>query len=335
MKATAMAPTIHDIAKTAGVGVGTVSRVLNDSPKVSNSTRALVLRVIEEQGYRPKSAAKVLRTRRTHVIGFITDEIATTPYAVNVIRGAQDAAHAQGKVLLLVNTNGNAAVLMQAIETLLERQVEGIIYAAMYHQPVTLPSNIREINTVLVDCYTEARDLPSVVPDEVQGGYDAVSRLIRQGHCRIGFANAAVDIPASRGRLQGYCQALADHQIPFDPDLVCRQDGEADAGYDLTLALMERPVPPTAIFYFNDRMAMGGYDALRKLGKRIPVDVAVMGFDNQEIIAANLHPPLSTMELPHYVMGQWAVTQLLTAADPSVAPVQVKLHCPYIERASV
>ncbi|MEZ4679110.1 MAG: LacI family DNA-binding transcriptional regulator [Caldilineaceae bacterium] len=330
-----MAPTIHDIAQKAGVGVGTVSRVLNDSPKVSAATRDLVLRVIAEHGYRPKSAAKILRTSRTNVIGFITDEIATTPYAGNVIRGAQEAARAQGKLLLLVNTGGAAEVLAQAIETLLERQVEGIIYAAMFHQPVTLPANIREVATVLVDCYTAARDLPSVVPDEVTGGYEAVSALIRKGHRRIGFVNAAVDIPASRGRRQGYCQALADHHLPFDPTLVLCQDGEAGAGYDLTLALMAHPDPPTALFYFNDRMAMGGYDALRKLGKRIPDDVGVVSFDNQELIAANLHPPIHH-GTSHYAMGQWAIEQLLNATGrTSVAPVQVKLHCPYIERASV
>jgi LacI family transcriptional regulator len=310
--------------------------VLNDSPKVSAATRDLVLRVIAEQGYRPKSAAQILRTSQTHVIGFVTDEIATTPFAGNVIRGAQDAARAQGKLILLVNTDGDAEVLTKAIDALLERQVEGIIYATMFHQPVTLPPNVKEIPTVLVDCYTVERDLPSVVPDEVQGGYDAISVLLRKGHRRIGFANAAVDIPASRGRLVGYQRALADHNIPFDPALVLRKDGEANAGYDLTLALLQLADPPTALFYFNDRMAMGGYDALRKLGKRIPEDVAIVSFDNQELIAANLHPPLSSMELPHYAMGQWAVAQLLNGpADKSVAPVQAKLHCPYIGRASV
>ena len=328
--------TIHDIAKQAGVGVGTVSRVLNDSPQVSETTRAHVLRIMAEQGYRPQSAAQILRTSQSHVIGFITDEIATTPFAGNVIRGAQDAAWQQNKLLLLVNTNGNRALLETAVETMLERQVEGIIYAAMFHQPVSLPANIHEAPTVLVDCYSEERDLPSIVPDEVQAGYEATLTLLRHGHRRIGLANAAVKIPASLGREEGYRQALAEYGIGFDPALVGHADGEADAGYALTSTLMRLPEPPTAIFYFNDRMAMGGYDALRKLGKRIPDDVAIMGFDNQELIAANLHPPLSTMQLPHYLMGQWAVNYLLDGfANQSVAPVQIKLHCPYIERASL
>lgn len=328
--------TIHDIAKQAGVGVGTVSRVLNDSPNVSPTTRDHVLQVIAEHGYRPKSAAKILRTSQTHVIGFVTDEIATTPFAGNIVRGAQDAAWEQGKLLFLVNTNRKSDLLATAIETMLERQVEGIIYATMFHQPVTLPKNIYEAPAVLVDCFTEDRRLPSVVPDEVQAGYVATTLLLAKGHRRIGLINLTNEIPAQVGRQQGYRQALADQAIAYDDALVCYRYGEAEAGYDATLELMRLPTPPTALFCFNDRMAMGTYDALRKLGKKIPQDVAVMGFDNQEVLAANLRPALSTMELPHYAMGQWAVNYLLEHGNqPSLPPVQTKLHCPYIQRSSI
>ncbi|MEZ4735857.1 MAG: LacI family DNA-binding transcriptional regulator [Caldilineaceae bacterium] len=328
--------TIHDIARQAGVGVGTVSRVLNDSPNVSPDTRAHVLQIIAEQGYRPKSAAKVLRTSRTHVIGFVTDEIATTPFAFDVVRGAQDAAWAQGKLLLLINTNHNPDLLETAIETMLERQVEGILYAAMSHQPVTLPQNVYEVPTVLVDCFSTDGRLPSVVPDEVQAGYAATTHLLAKGHRRIGLINLTVEIPAQVGRQQGYRQALIEHGIGYDETLVAYRYGEAEAGYDGALTLMQLPDPPTALFCFNDRMAMGAYDALRKLGKRIPQEVAVMGFDNQAVIAANLHPGLSTMQLPHYAMGQWAVNYLLDhGGKPSLTPVQTKLPCPFIQRASI
>ncbi|MEZ4865479.1 MAG: LacI family DNA-binding transcriptional regulator [Caldilineaceae bacterium] len=328
--------TIHDIARHAGVGVGTVSRVLNGSPNVSEATRDHVLEVIAKHGYRPKSAAQILRTSQTNVIGFITDEIATTPFAGNVIRGAQDAAWEHNKLLFLVNTNRNPDLLTAAIEVMLDRQVEGLIYAAMFHQPVTLPENIYQLPAVLVDCYSEDGRLPSVTPDEVQGGYDATTHLLAKGHRRIGLINLTEDIPAKVGRHAGYQQALSDHGIGYDATLVCERYGEADAGYDGTLALMQLPDPPTALFCFNDRMAMGAYNALRKVGKTIPTDIAVMGFDNQEVIAANLHPSLSTMELPHYKMGQWAVNYLMTHTNqPNLPPVQTKLHCPYIHRDSI
>jgi len=102
------------------------------------------------------------------------------------------------------------------------------------------------------------------------------------------------------------------------------------------LELMQLPDPPTALFCFNDRMAMGAYDALRKLNRRIPDDVAVMGFDNQELIAAHLYPPLSTMELPHYQMGAWATQHLIEMiTNPEITPVQHKIECKFVERASV
>ncbi len=332
--------TIQDIARRAGVGVGTVSRVLNDSPNVSPATRAQVHRVMAEVNYRPKAAAKTLRTRRSSALAFITDEIASTPYAVDTIRGAQDAAWQQNFILLLVNTNNNQQLLEAAIASMLDRQVEGVIFATWYHRMAKLPAIIHRLPAVLADCFVEERSLPSVVPDEVQGGYAATELLLRQGHRRIGFINNEQSQPAHEGREQGYRQALAAWDIPFDPELVTCQFGAAEGGYAGVYLLMRLPHPPTALFCFNDRAAMGVYDALRELGLAIPQDVAVVGFDNQEIIAAHLRPGLTTLQLPHYAMGAWAVNYLLHEAPslsspgPAVPPPQIKLTCPIVLRAS-
>lgn len=329
--------TIHEIARRAGVGVGTVSRVLNESSQVSPATREQVLQIIAQMGYRPQSAAKMLRTRKSHAIGLITDEIASTPYAVDIIRGAQDAAWAQGKILLAINTNKNTDVLVTAIEAMLDRQVEGIMYAAMFHQAVTLPTTIYTIPTVLLDCYVEERNLPSVVPNEVMGGQVATETLLQHGHRRIGFINNPDPFPARFGRLAGYQAALKAYAVPFDPDLVCYFPSTPAGGYQGAQTLMQLTNPPTALFCFNDRQAMGAYDALHDLKLTIPKDVAVLGFDNQEIIAAHLRPPLTTIQLPHYAMGQWAVNYLVGAIDPAeqASPPQVQLDCPLILRASV
>jgi LacI family transcriptional regulator len=329
--------TIQDIARKAGVGVGTVSRVLNDAPNVNPQTRQLVQAIMAEVGYRPRTAAQTLRTHKTHEIGFITDEIASTPFAVDVIRGAQDAAWAHGKILILINTNRNPDVLHAALETMLERQVEGIIYAAMFHQPVQLPITVCELPAVLVDCYVEDRTLPSVVPDEVTAGRLATATLIERGHRRIGFINNNEATPAAVGRLAGYRQALAEAGIPFDPLLLCPEASDPDGGYRSVQRLRQQPDPPTAIFCFNDRMAMGAYAALRDLKLAIPHDVAVLGFDNQEIIAANLRPGLTTMQLPHYAMGQWAIQYLVGEASEAENshPPQVQLACPLVLRESV
>lgn len=328
--------TIQDIARRAGVGVGTVSRVLNASPKVDPETRQHVQAIIAELGYRPKSAAKILRTRKTHEIGFVTDEIATTPFAVDVIRGAQDAAWAQGKLLVLINTNRNPQVLEAAIETMLERQVEGVLYAAMFHQQVSLPANIYELPAVLVDCFCEDRSLPSVVPDEVQGSYAATELLLQQGHRRIGHMTNVELYPARSGRIAGYQQALSDYGVPYDSALICEEWTDPQGGYRAAKQLMQQENRPTALFCFNDRMAMGTYAALNELGLRIPEDVAIVSYDNQELLAANLRPTLTSMQLPHYAMGQWAVNYLLDSKNSasSSAPPQVTLECPLVNRES-
>src|SRR6266446_740701 len=267
---------MSDIARLAGVSRTTVSFVLNNhvsSASIPAETKDRVLNAAKRLSYRPNLAAKGLRTNRTHTIGFITDEIATTPHAVKSIKGAQDEALAHGKLLLIVNTGSDASVKETAIEMMLERQVEGIIYAAMYHQEIALPVNMYEGFAVLLDCFCADRSLPSVVPDEIQGGRTATEMLLQKGHRRIGFINNVDPIPATFGRLQGYKQALASLEIPFDPALVRSARSDAAGAYDRALELMDHPERPTALFCFSDTMAMGAYDALRKLGLRIPEDV--------------------------------------------------------------
>ncbi|HEX2909762.1 MAG TPA: LacI family DNA-binding transcriptional regulator [Chloroflexia bacterium] len=331
-------PTMSDVARLAGVSRTTVSFVLNNndiSASIPEETKERIQEAAKKLSYRPNLAAKTLRTSQTHTIGFITDEIATTPHAVNIIKGAQNRAWSDGKLLLIVNCGSNLAIKEAAIEMMLERQVEGLIYAAMYHQAVELPANIYEAPAVLLDCFSTNRSLPSVVPDEVQGGRTATEVLLAKGHRRIGFINNLDQIPASAGRLEGYKQALISNGINFDERLVSYQKSSSAGGYQGTMELMQLSEPPSAIFCFSDFMAMGTYDALRKLGLSIPEDVAVMGFDNHELIASQLYPPLSTMELPHAQMGEWAVQFLLEHAGEKLPLVQQTLECPYIERASI
>jgi LacI family transcriptional regulator len=325
---------IKEVAKKAGVSVKTVSRVINNESGVRESTRQRVLRSVEELGYLPHAGARNMRTKRSQTIGLITDEIATTPFAVNIIRGAQDLAWAHNKLLLIANTDGDKQKEDLAIRMMLERRVEGIIYATWFHRAVEVPDSIREQPLVLVDCYSEDGLLTSVVPDEIQGGRDATEALIGKGHQRIGFINLTSGTPAALGRLQGYREAIDAHGIPFDPTLVRNNEsGQADEGYEQARILMSQPNPPSALFCGNDRTAMGAYQALKELGFHIPQDVAVIGVDNQEVIAAYLRPSLSTMALPHYAMGQWAVQYLLEHTKGLVK--QEKLKCSYIARESV
>lgn len=334
-------PSMQDVATLAGVSRTTASFVINnvEDAGIPQDTHLRVWDAVKQLGYRPNAIAQGLRSAKTHTIGFISDEVATSPFAGEIIHGAQDRAWEDEKLLLLINTGGNRAMKHLAAETLLQRQVEGVIYATMYHREVHPPESIRQVPTVLLDCFVADASLPSIVPDEVGGGYRATALLLERDHRRIGFINDSNPIPASIGRLEGYKQALAAHNILFDESLVITGESIARGGYDCAMQLMKLPDRPTALFCFNDRMAMGAYDALRNLGLSIPRDVAVVGFDNQEVIAANLYPTLTTIGLPHYQMGRWAVEELLrllAQGEPRIeTPVQYKIDCPLISRDSV
>jgi LacI family transcriptional regulator len=332
------AVTMMDVARHAGVSQTTVSFVLNnaETSNIPDETRKRVLDSIAELGYRPNTLAQGLRMKRSGFFGFITDTIAISPHAGKIFEGAQDVAWENGKSLMLVNTKADTKIEATAVDLLLGSRVEGIIYATMYHRPVTLPAALHNVPTVLLDCFVEDHQLPSVVPDEFGGGYAAVKYLLEKGHRRIGFVNHVENIPAAIGRLEGYKSALHDYGIPFDPELVSCTEGHTDNGFPCARQLMQNKNRPTALFCFNDRTAMGVYDAIRQLNLKIPEDVAVVGFDNQEIIAAHLYPALTTMELPHYQMGVWAVQKLLEVLSGAeqTQPVQHKMACPLIERAS-
>jgi LacI family transcriptional regulator len=331
-------PSMYDVARAAGVSQTAVSFVVNNVPNtnIPQETRDRIWAAVAELGWQPNAMARGLRQRRSHTIGLISDEIATSSHAGKIIQGAQDAAWAHTKMLLVINTGNNYEIEQAALKMMLERQVEGLIYATMYHRAVTPPPSLAQVPSVLLDCYVADRSLPSVVPDEVQGGRTATELLLRKGHRRIGFINEIGPLPGMFGRLAGYQQALAAYGVPFDQSLIRTGTVIASEGYRCAIELLQSPEPPTALFCYNDSMAMGAYDAAKQLGLRIPRDIAIVGFDNLEVIAAQLHPPLTTMELPHYAMGQWAVQYLLEQADDAKPePIQHLIPCPLIERASV
>jgi LacI family transcriptional regulator len=332
---------MKDVALRAGVSQTTVSFVFNnvaDENSIPQETQDRVWEVVRELGYRPNSVARNLRSQRTHTIGFISDDIATTPFAGQMIQGAQDLAWGNNKLILLVNTGRDKRMKFDAVEALLERQVDGIIYATMYHRQVEPPAAIYETPTVLLDCFVSDRSLPSVVPDEITGGKLATETLIHRGHRRIGFIQNEDPIPAAFGRLQGYREALTANGLTFDESLVAAGTSDQHGGYFAAQALLGRSERPTAIFCFNDRMAMGAYQAAGELGIAIPRDLAVVGFDNQETISPWLRPALTTMQLPHYEMGQWAAAFLIDMiAHPerdAGEPQQHKIACPLVERMS-
>lgn len=328
------AVTMRDVAKAAGVSVATVSHVVNNKPgaRIGDDARRRVQEAVAELGYRPNALAKTLSRGTSRFIGLVADAIATTPFAGQIIHGAQDEAWKHGYVLLVANTDGNTAAEDDAIDMMLEHQVRGILYSTWYHREIVVPEALHQTDTVLVGCFAEGSGLPAVVPDEEQGGRTATEELLAAGHRRIAFINTTTPSPAQSGRLTGYRAALEAAGIAFDESLVFPAAPEQEGGYATTPRIIESEA--TAVFCHNDRVAMGLYDGLREHGLRIPDDVAVMGFDNQDVIAAHLRPPLSTVALPHYELGAAGVRMLLgIEASPDARPQRIA--CPPVRRRSI
>jgi LacI family transcriptional regulator len=327
------AVTIRDVAEAAGVSTATVSLVINNKheTRVGEDARRRVHQAIETLGYRPNALAKDLVSGRSRFIGLVADAIASTPFAGQIIHGAQDEAWRHGFVLLVANTEGNLAAEREAISMMLEHKVRGILYSTWYHRQVGVPPGLTEAPAVLVNCFADA-DLPAVVPDEVSGGQVATEILLGQGHRRIGLLNTTTPSPAHDGRLEGYRRALASAGADEDPTLVIDVQPDAEGGYNAVESLLARGV--TGVFCHNDRVAMGLYDGLRERGVAVPDDLAVVGFDNQDVIAAHLRPPLSTVALPHYELGQAGVRVLLGLDNPA-SDGRLAIPCPPILRRSV
>jgi len=258
------------------------------------------------------------------------------------IADAPEIAAPTGALALHIAKTGTvrATAYTELVDLLLG--LDGVLYATMYHRQVTVPDRLAGLPVVLLDASSTAKVYPSVVPDEVGGGRAAVQELVTAGHRRIGFATNIDDIPATHGRLVGYRQALSDAGLPFAPDLVVVEQSDTPGGYRAAMELLRRPDRPTGLFCFNDRMAMGAYWAAHELGLRIPDDVSVVGFDNQEMIADGLFPALTTVALPHYEMGAWAVNtmiDILGKVQPARrrrrTPAHITMECPLVRRDSV
>ncbi|WAH99186.1 LacI family DNA-binding transcriptional regulator [Arthrobacter sp. MMS18-M83] len=335
---------IRDVAAAAGVSVTTVSHVLNNTvyARVGAETRERVREAAQRLGYGPNRMAQALRTQRSGMLGFISEEIATTPHAGRIILGAEETARRRGYNLMIINTSSTATYESRTadIAALLERQVDGVLYATMYHRQIAVPDNLNVIPAILVDSEDTNHSISSVIPDETGGATAAVRTLIEAGHQRIGMINNTDDVPATHSRLRAFKDTLSDAGLTFHADLVEAEPSEVPGGYQAALRLLARKDRPTAVFCYNDRMAMGAYRAATELGLKIPRDLSVVGFDNQELIAENLYPALTTVSLPHYEMGAWATENLIDAIEGKTdlglfAVHPTLLACPLVIRNSV
>ena len=338
---------IRDVAAAAGVSVTTVSHVLNDTPhtRTSDETKSRVREAATRLGYQPNRLARGLRTQASGMVGLLTEEIATTPHAGRIILGAQEEASRHNLTLAIINSRlrSDADVEPTEVQAFLDRQADGIIYATVYHDEVILPEQMHAVPSVLIGARDRDGEVPSIMPDERAGAESVIDLLVRTGHRRIAFAASSVDVPATRGRLRGYRDGMLAAGLDADAHFV-EAVSEAAGGYEATIALLDHGRAPedrpTAVFCYNDRMAMGAFRAAAELGLSVPTDVSIVGFDDQAPIPESLFPALSTVALPHYEMGAWAVETLAAMIERGDEPeasgaLPTLLRCPIVERGSI
>ncbi|MDR0959491.1 MAG: LacI family DNA-binding transcriptional regulator [Propionibacteriaceae bacterium] len=330
---------IRDVADAADVSITTVSLVLNNSDaRIPEKTRERVRAAAEALGYAPNQVARGLREKRTRTIGFISNQIATTPFAGRMILGVQDVAREHGYLIILVDTGGDEETEREAIASLANQRVDRMIYASMWHQVVDRPKALPQ-DAVFLNCRPADEKGVAVVPDDRAGGRLATERLLTAGHRRIAYLDAVSEPHpiATDLRYEGYCDALRQAGIEPEPRLRVSAEVSAQGGREATNRLFDLPSAecPTAVFCFNDRVAAGVYQAAHRRGLLLPGDLSIVGYDDQQYVAAEQEPPLTTIALPHYAMGRWAMEQVLGVAPAWPAGPAHLMECPLVERESV
>lgn len=321
-----MPVTLQDVALASGYSVPTVSRVLTGSSHpVSSKSRQKILETAKALGYRPNLAARGLRTERTGAVGVLVHDIAS-PFAAQLVRGIQDALTPHNYICLLVNSDRNPAMEEQAIDGLLQRPVDGIIFAE--YLQLARYERIENMGKPCIFVYRLfASQVPnSVAPDDHGGACLATQHLIDLGHKKIGYISGPTDWDASHMRMSGWRDAMLENGLEVCEEWIGYSNWEVEGGYAAMQKILSAKERPTAIFAANDFNAAGAIYAAQDAGLRVPQDMAVVGYDNREI-ALYMRPKITTVELPLYEMGKIAAETLfrqINGEDPLEHEIMVR-----------
>ncbi|GHF21284.1 LacI family transcriptional regulator [Streptomyces spiralis] len=307
-------PTLAEVAARAGVGRGTVSRVINGSPNVSDHSRAAVERAIAELGYVPNLAARSLVTRRTDSVALVVPDAETRlfsePYFSGIIRSASAELADAGMQLLLVLVRDDEEYTRLA-SYLSARRVDGVLMVAV-HCDDTLPDLLDElaVPTVLAGRRSHRETLGHVRADNSSGARIAIRHLLDRGCRTIATITGPLGMDVARARLDGYCDALESSGVAVDEALIAQGDFTEEGGRAAMRELLQRRPELDAVFAASDVTASGAVLELRASGRRVPHDVAVIGFDDS-IVARHIDPPLTSVRQPIEEMGRTMASLLL------------------------
>lgn len=307
-------PTLEEVAAKAGVGRGTVSRVINGSPRVSDSTRATVEAAVNELGYVPNRAARALAGNRTDAIALVVPETETRffaePYFSDIVRGV-GAALADTEMQLLLTLAGNDRERRRLAQYLTAHRVDGVLLVAV-HADDPLPDLLEQLG---MPCVISGRrhatePLASVDSDNFEGARMAVGHLISRGRRSIATITGRLDVYGAQRRLDGYREAVAAAGLAPDERLIAPADFTEEGGARAMRELLARCPGVDAVFVASDVMAAGARQVLREAGRRVPEDIAMIGFDDSAV-ARHMDPPLTSVRQPTEEMGRTMTRVLL------------------------
>lgn len=326
--------TLTDVAGRAGVSPSTASYILNGRSaqmRISAPTQERVRRAAVELGYRPNRSARSLRTRKTATLGLVADFVAGPDPACAILSGASVAARRTDHLLLIAETQGNPDVEAEVVEEMVDRQVDGIIYATLATRQVRLSPTLPRHAVVLLNCVDPDEELPAVLPDDL-GGARALARLLRAaGRDRqvrlLGYDTVGPGPSTGRSRADVIRAALAGSK-GCDVELV-PASGDPAAAHTALVARLAAGDRPAVLVCVNDRVALAAYRALEESGLTVPADVSVVSFDGSEQ-AAWMRPALTCLTVRYAEMGALAVRQLLERplrpGTPAVVTVAMELR---------
>lgn len=333
-----MKATIFDVAREAGVSIASVSNALSGKKNVSAETRERILDAVKRLGYEVDPLASSLKTRSSHIIGFIVPSIDSAFFPA-VIGGLQSVLEKAGYIINFYATDFTAEREEKAVRSLLAGRADGIVLdsvstdEAFLRSLSTLEYSKKHVPVIALERDLTAFGLPSIYADNFRGGRMAAQHLIARGVKRPAHIFGRVSAPWSKDRRDGFAEGLAAAGLTLEPALTVRGDFSLHGGYLAAEQLIASGIPFDGIFAANDLMAVGAIKALTAHGLRVPEDVAVVGFDNT-YISALTSPPVTTIDIPKRRLGEEAGEAILRAIGTPPECERIPLPLQLIERRS-
>ncbi|RYH08646.1 substrate-binding domain-containing protein [Tropicimonas sp. IMCC6043] len=301
---------IKDVARAAGVSVSTVSHVVNKTRHVSPGATRAVEDAVRALGYQPSYLARALKSKRTRTLGMLVTS-STNPFFAELVCGVEEACFQAGYSLILCNAGDQPGRQAAYLQTLMQKRIDGLVVMTIFRDAdfQDALSRLTALPRAVLDPEPTPRAC-TVSDDSRAGGRLAGEAIVARGHVRVGCLTGPVQHRRSQDRLRGFREAMEAAGHGLDPDLIRTGDLSLGGGYDGTVALLDNAAPPTAVFAFNDLMAMGAYRAVQERGLRIPDDISIVGYDDIELVSF-LTPSLTTIHQPGIGLGLAAAGALI------------------------